>query len=108
MNVIQKCHLCHVFTQKMCAHPTPLHPMVVIGPFAKWGIDFMTCKPASTNGHVVTPLWLFTSLISGLKLFLHIPMMSLQELCSYSITSYLGLESPKLLLLITSHIFATI
>lgn len=35
----------------MCAPPTPLHPVVSIGPFAKWGIYFMTCTPPSANGH---------------------------------------------------------
>jgi transposase InsO family protein len=25
--------------------------VVSIGPFAKWGIDFMTCHPHSTRGH---------------------------------------------------------
>ena len=35
----------------MCVHPTPLHPVVTIGTFAKWGIDFTTCNPPSTAGH---------------------------------------------------------
>lgn len=29
----------------------PLHPMITIGPFDIWGIDFMTCKPHSARGH---------------------------------------------------------
>jgi hypothetical protein len=32
-------------------HTTPLHPVVSVGPFAKWGIDFMTCHPHSARGH---------------------------------------------------------
>ena len=35
----------------MHAHPAPLHPVVSLGPFAKWGIDFMTCNPPSVAGH---------------------------------------------------------
>ena len=35
----------------MCAHPAPLHPVVFISPFAKWGIDFTTCNPLSTTSH---------------------------------------------------------
>jgi hypothetical protein len=35
----------------MCSHPTPLHPMVTIGPFTMWGINFMTCNTTSDNGH---------------------------------------------------------
>ena len=29
----------------------PLHPVITVGPFAKWGIDFMTCNPHSVGGH---------------------------------------------------------
>lgn len=35
----------------MCAPPAPLHPVVTVGPFAKWGIDYTTCKPRSAGGH---------------------------------------------------------
>jgi hypothetical protein len=48
---IQKCHACQTYNNKIRSHPAPLHPMVSIGPFVKWGIDFMTCHPHSTGGH---------------------------------------------------------
>eukprot|EP00253_Pinus_taeda_P029358 PITA_29358 len=35
----------------MCAPPAPLHPIISFGPFAKWGIDFITCNPHSAGGH---------------------------------------------------------
>ena len=35
----------------MHAHPAPLYPVIVVGPFARWGIDFTTCTPASARGH---------------------------------------------------------
>eukprot|EP00253_Pinus_taeda_P030407 PITA_30407 len=35
----------------MHAPPAPLHPIVTVGPFAKWGIDYMTCNPRSAGGH---------------------------------------------------------
>ena len=28
-----------------------MHPIIAIGPFSKWGIDFTTCHPPSTQGH---------------------------------------------------------
>ena len=28
-----------------------LHPVISIGPFAKWGIDFVTCNPVSSARH---------------------------------------------------------
>jgi transposase InsO family protein len=34
----------------MHTHPAPLHPVISVGPFAKWGIDFTTCKPPSAAG----------------------------------------------------------
>ena len=35
----------------MCAHSTPLHPIVSVVPFAKWGIDFTACKPPFVTDH---------------------------------------------------------
>ena len=35
----------------MCAHPAPLHPMVTMGPFSKWAMDYMTINPPASNGH---------------------------------------------------------
>jgi hypothetical protein len=48
---IQKFHACQTYNNKIRSHPAPLHPVVSISPFAKWGIDFMTCHPHSTGGH---------------------------------------------------------
>ena len=39
------------FYPKKCINPTPLHPVIAIGPFAKWGIDFLHCNPTSAGGH---------------------------------------------------------
>jgi hypothetical protein len=71
MNAIQKCHPCQVFTHKMCTHLSPLHPVVVIGPFTKWGIDFMTCKPTSANGHgyIIVVVDYFTKWVKALPTF---------------------------------------
>ena len=35
----------------MCVPPLPLHPVITIGPFEKWGVDFMSCNPHSSGGH---------------------------------------------------------
>ena len=48
---IKKCPPCQHFYPKKCTHPAPLHLIIAIGPFAKWGIEFMHCKPTSTRGH---------------------------------------------------------
>ena len=31
--------------------PTPLHPIIIVGPFEKWGIYFLTCQPPSAIDH---------------------------------------------------------
>jgi hypothetical protein len=51
ITAIQKCHACQTYNPKIRSHPAPLHPVVSVGPFAKWGIDFMTCHPHSVGGH---------------------------------------------------------
>ena len=40
-----------MFTSKKRTHPTALHPVVVVGPFAKWGIYFMHYRPTSAGRH---------------------------------------------------------
>jgi hypothetical protein len=35
----------------MHSHPTPLHPVITVGPFTKWGVDFVDCNPTSAGGH---------------------------------------------------------
>jgi hypothetical protein len=50
IEAVKKCPPCQVFNKKAHNHPTTLHPIIAIGPFATWGIDFMQCKPTSTGG----------------------------------------------------------
>ena len=51
VEAVKRCHLCQLYTRKMQSHPTPLFPIVSVGPFMKWRIDYMTCNPASAGGH---------------------------------------------------------
>eukprot|EP00253_Pinus_taeda_P012667 PITA_12667 len=48
---VRSCHECQIFQWKMWAPAAPLHPVVTVGPFAKWGIDYVTCNPRSAGGH---------------------------------------------------------
>eukprot|EP00253_Pinus_taeda_P003394 PITA_03394 len=48
---VRSCHECQIYQRKMRAPPAPLHPVVTISPFAKWGIDYMTCNSLSVGGH---------------------------------------------------------
>jgi hypothetical protein len=46
----------------MCSHPTPLHPVITVGPFTKWGVDFMDYNLASAGGnqHIILAVDYFT------------------------------------------------
>ena len=35
----------------MRSHLAPLFLVILVGPFMKWGIDYVTCNPASAGGH---------------------------------------------------------
>eukprot|EP00253_Pinus_taeda_P032963 PITA_32963 len=52
ITVVRSCHACQIFDRKTRTPPAPLQPVVVVGSFAKWGIDFMTCNPTSAGGMV--------------------------------------------------------
>ena len=45
---------CQHFYPKKRTHPSPLHPIIAVGPFTKWGIDFMHYKPTSARGMVTS------------------------------------------------------
>ena len=59
---VKKCPSCQHFYPKKCTHPAPLHLVIAAGPFTKWGIDFMHCKPTSAGGHgyIIVPMDYFT------------------------------------------------
>eukprot|EP00253_Pinus_taeda_P025065 PITA_25065 len=51
ITAVRSCHACPIFDSKTKRPPAPLQPVVAVGPFAKWGIDFMTCNPTSAGGN---------------------------------------------------------
>ena len=51
MEAVKHCHPCQLYSRKIRSHPTPLFPIVSVGPFMKWGIDYMTCNPTLARGH---------------------------------------------------------
>jgi hypothetical protein len=59
---VQKCHACQTYNNKIRSHPSPLYLVVFVGPFDKWGIEFMTCNPHSAGGHgyIIVALDYFT------------------------------------------------
>jgi hypothetical protein len=68
---VNKCHPCQIFSQKMRAHPAPMFPVVIIGPFTKWGIDYATCNPPSARGHryIIVVVDYFTKWVKAMPTF---------------------------------------
>jgi hypothetical protein len=51
MKVVKHCANCQLYTPKARTPPIPLHLVITTGPFCKWGMNLMECKPASVSGH---------------------------------------------------------
>ena len=49
VEAVKHCHPCQLYTRKMRSHPAPLFPVILVGPFMKWGIDYVMCNPASAG-----------------------------------------------------------
>jgi len=55
IKVVISCHACQIFDHKTRIPHAPLQLVVVVGTFAKWGIDFMRCNPtlAGRHGYII-------------------------------------------------------
>jgi hypothetical protein len=73
IEAVKKCPPCQIFNKKARTHPTALHPIIAIGPFSKWGIDFMQCKPTSAGGHsyIIVAVDYFTKWAEAMPTFLN-------------------------------------
>lgn len=91
----------------MRALPTPLHLVVSIGPFSKWGMNFITCNPTSSDRHkyIVVAVDYFMKWAEAIPTFW---LMEKPPLYSYSIRSYVTLVYPTRLLQTMVPIFRTI
>jgi hypothetical protein len=71
ITVVQKCHACQTYNNKIRYHPDPLHPVVFVGPFSKWGIEFMTCNRhlAGGHGYIVVVVDYFTKWVEAMPTF---------------------------------------
>jgi hypothetical protein len=73
LRLSKNAHPVQVFHKKARTHPAPLHPIVTIDPFSKWGIDFMQCKPTSAGGHgyIIIVVDYFTKWVEAMPTFLN-------------------------------------
>jgi hypothetical protein len=55
----------------MRAHPTPMFPVIAVGPFTKWGIDFTICHPFLARGHcyIIIVVDYFTKWVKAMTTF---------------------------------------
>eukprot|EP00253_Pinus_taeda_P034175 PITA_34175 len=62
ITTVRSFHACQIFNHKTRIPPAPLHSVVVVGPFSKWGIGFMTCNPTSAkeHGYIIVAVDYFT------------------------------------------------
>ena len=51
VEAIKNFHPYQVCIKKKCSHPSPLHSIITIFPFTKWGVNFITCHPYFVNNH---------------------------------------------------------
>jgi hypothetical protein len=68
---VKKCHPCQIFSRKMRAHPAPMFPVIFVGPFTKWGIDYTTFHPTSARGHhyIIVEVDYFTKWFKAMPTF---------------------------------------
>jgi hypothetical protein len=73
IDAIEKFPPCHIFQKKRRTHLAPLHPIFVVDPFSKWGIDFMQCNPTSArgNGYMIVVIDYFTKWVEVIPTFLN-------------------------------------
>lgn len=69
--MVQKCHLCQIFSKKICVNPPLLHPLVVFSHFTKCRIDFMTCRPTSVigNNYIIMAIDYFTKWVEPMSTY---------------------------------------
>jgi len=48
-----------------------MFPVITVGPFTKWGIDYTTCKPPSAQGHryIIVAVNYFTKWVEAMPTF---------------------------------------
>ena len=55
----------------MRAHSAPMFPVIIVGPFSKWGIDYTTSNPPSARGHrcIIIAVNYFTKWVEAMPMF---------------------------------------
>jgi hypothetical protein len=68
---VKWCNKYELYTYKALAPTALLHPVIIDGPFYKWGIDFMMCNHLSNNGkkYIIIAIDYFTKWAKAIPTF---------------------------------------
>jgi hypothetical protein len=55
----------------MRAHLAPMFPIITVGPFTEWGVDYATCNPPSTRGYnyIIREIYYFMKWVKAMPMF---------------------------------------
>ena len=100
MKWLRNAHLVNTFIQKNAPTLLLYTPVIVDGPFAKWGIDFMHCKPTSAEGHgyIIVAMDYFTKWAEAMPTYVEDCKISTLFLFNHIIARFGVLQS-----IITDH-----
>ena len=84
VNAVKWCHPFQVFAWNVRSHPTQLHPIIIVGPFTKWGVEFMDCNPTLVGGnyHIMVVVDYFKKWVG---IYLQLNSMVIRPLILFSI-----------------------
>ena len=70
--------------------PSHLHPVIIVGPFARRGINFMTCNPHSIVGHayIIVAMEYFTKWAEAMPTLIANGKTTAQFLFNHVITRF--------------------
>lgn len=71
IKVVKHCPNFQHFSLKARALMAPLHPVIAIGPFCKWSINLMECRPPYVNNHnyIIMEVYYFTKWAEDMQMF---------------------------------------
>ena len=71
VEAMKHCHPCQLYTRKMQSHPALLFLVILVGPFTKWGIDYVMCNPVWARGkkNIIVVLDFFTKWAEAMPTF---------------------------------------
>jgi len=83
VEAVKKCHPNQVFARKIRSNTAPLHPIIILGPFTKWGVYLWTVTQLRLGGINILS-WSWITSVNGKRLCLPLHLMLRQQNSLYS------------------------